>query len=224
MDGRNRADIKVSARVRVVRKPDQRFGRLTEGIVRDILTKSLQHPHGIKVRLEGGIVGRVKGIVSDERNSMRIYIDADAFPNVIKDVVIRASVRLNVPLCFVANKPVKVAGPATVSFIQVPEGRDVADERIAELVEPGDLVITADIPLADRVVSKGAFALDPRGKLYTQENVKNSLALRGLFKELRDEGMMSSGPAAFSKQDRQAFANRLDRFLTGQLKREKEKA
>jgi uncharacterized protein YaiI (UPF0178 family) len=91
-------------------------------------------------------------------------------------------------------------------------------------VQPGDLVITADIPLADRVVTKGAFALDPRGKLYTQENIKNSLALRGLFKELRDEGMMSSGPAAFSKQDRQAFANRLDRFLTGQLKREKDRA
>ncbi len=151
---------------------------------------------------------------------MRIYIDADAFPNVIKDVVIRASVRLGVPLCFVANKPVKAEGPATVSFIQVPEGLDVADDRIAELVQPGDLVITADIPLADRVVSKGAFALDPRGKLYTQENIKNSLALRGLFKELRDEGMLSSGPAAFSRQDRQAFANRLDRFLTGQLKRE----
>jgi hypothetical protein len=155
---------------------------------------------------------------------MRIYIDADAFPNAIKDVLIRASARLAVPLCFVANKPVKVEGPASVSVIQVPEGLDVADERIAGLVQPGDLVITADIPLADRVVTKGAFALDPRGKLYTQENIKNSLALRGLFKELRDEGMMSSGPAAFSKQDRQAFANRLDRFLTGQLKREKEKA
>ncbi len=155
---------------------------------------------------------------------MRIYIDADAFPNAIRDVVIRASARLNVPLCFVANKPVRVGGPATVSFIQVPEGPDAADERIAELVQPGDLVITADIPLADRVVSKGAFALDPRGKLYTQENIKNSLALRGLFKELRDEGMLSSGPAAFSRQDRQAFANRLDRFLTEHLKRETDKA
>ena len=152
---------------------------------------------------------------------MRIYIDADAFPNAIKDVLIRASARLDVPLCFVANKPVKVKGPATVSVIQVPEGPDVADERIAGLVQPGDLVITADIPLADRVVTRGAFALDPRGKLYTQENIKNSLALRGLFKELRDEGMMSSGPAAFSKQDRQAFANRLDRFLTEHLRNER---
>ncbi len=148
---------------------------------------------------------------------MRIYIDADAFPNAIKDVLIRASVRLNVPLCFVANKPVRVEGPATLSVILVPEGPDAADNRIAELVQPGDLVITADIPLADRVITKGAFALDPRGKLYTQENIKNSLALRGLFKELRDGGMMSSGPAALDRTDRRTFANRLDRFLTRQL-------
>lgn len=154
---------------------------------------------------------------------MRIFIDADAFPKVIKDVLIRASVRLKVPLCFVANKPVRVEGAAEVTVIQVPEGLDVADNRIAELVEPGDLVITADIPLADRVVTKGAFALDPRGKLYTQDNIKNSLALRGLFKELRDGGMMSSGPATYSKTDRQTFANRLDRFLTRRLKTEKGK-
>jgi uncharacterized protein len=149
---------------------------------------------------------------------MRIYIDADAFPNVIKDVLIRASVRLKVPLCFVANKPMRFEGPANISIIQVPEGPDVADNHIAELVQPGDLVITADIPLADRVVTKGAFALDPRGKLYTQENIKNSLALRGLFKELRDGGMISGGPAAFGKLDRQTFANRLDSFLTRHLK------
>lgn len=152
---------------------------------------------------------------------MRIYIDADALPNAIKDVLIRASVRLNVPLCFVANKPVKIAGPATVDVIQVSDGLDAADHRIAELVQPGDLVITADIPLADRVVTRGAFALDPRGKLYTQENIKNSLSLRGLFKELRDGGMISSGPAAFGRTDRQLFANRLDRFLTRQLNNER---
>jgi hypothetical protein len=151
---------------------------------------------------------------------MRIYIDADAFPNVIKDVLIRASVRLNVPLCFVANKPMRFEGPANISIIQVPEGPDVADNHIAEFVQPGDLVITADIPLADRGVTRGAFARDPRGKLYTQENIKNSLAMRGLFKELRDGGMMSGGPAAFGKLDRQTFANRLDSFLTRHLKTE----
>lgn len=150
---------------------------------------------------------------------MRIWIDADAFPNVIKDVLIRASVRLNVPLCFVANKPVRIGGAANISFIQVPAGLDVADDRIAELAQPGDLVITADIPLADRVVTKGAFALDPRGKLYTEENIKDSLAMRGLCKELRDCGVISGGPAAFNKMDRQTFANRLDSFLTRQLKK-----
>ncbi len=149
---------------------------------------------------------------------MRIFIDADAFPNVIKDILIRASLRLNVPLCFVANKPVRVEGSANITVIQVPAGPDVADDRIAELAQPGDLVITADIPLADRVVTKGAFALDPRGKLYTQENIKNSLATRELMKELRDSGLMTGGPAAFSKADRQTFANRLDRFLIRQLK------
>jgi uncharacterized protein YaiI (UPF0178 family) len=154
---------------------------------------------------------------------MRIFIDADAFPTVIKDVLLRASMRLNVPLCFVANKPVRVEGPANISFIQVPEGLDVADDRIAELAQPGDLVITADIPLADRVVTKGAFALDPRGKLYTQENIKNSLAMRELFKKLRDGGMVTSGPAQFGKSDRQTFANRLDRFLIRQLKIESAK-
>jgi len=94
----------------------------------------------------------------------------------------------------------------------------VADDRIAELAQPGDLVITADIPLADRVVTKGAFALDPQGKLYTQDNIKNSMAMRELFKELRDGGMVTSGPAQFGKSDRQMFANRLDRFLVNQLK------
>jgi uncharacterized protein YaiI (UPF0178 family) len=154
---------------------------------------------------------------------MRIFIDADAFPNVIKDVLIRASMRLNVPLCFVASVPVRVEGPASISIIQVPAGPDVADDRIAELAQPGDLVITGDIPLADRVVTKGAFALDPRGKLYTQENIKNSLATRGLMKELRDGGMITGGPATFGKTDRQTFANRLDRFLVRQLKIESAK-
>ncbi len=154
---------------------------------------------------------------------MRIFIDADAFPNVIKDLLIGVSVRLNVSLCFVANQPVKVEGSANISVIQVPAGLDVADDRIAELAQSGDLVITADIPLADRVITKGAFALDPRGKLYTQENIKNRLAVRGLMKELRDGGLMTGGPGTFSKLDRQTFANRLDRFLTRQLKIENSK-
>ena len=149
---------------------------------------------------------------------MRIFIDADAFPNVIKDILMRASARLKVPLVFVANKPVRIEDAAHISLILVPAGPDVADDRIAELAQPGDLVITADIPLADRAVAKGAFALNPRGKLYTAENIKDRLAMRGLMNELRDNGMITGGPATFSKKDRQAFANGLDSFLIRQLK------
>jgi uncharacterized protein len=111
---------------------------------------------------------------------------------------------------------------ANLSLIIVPEGPDVADDRIVELVREGDLVITADIPLADRVVSKKAFAINPRGKLYTEQNIKDRLAMRDLFNELRDNGMMTGGPAEFSKKDRQAFANQLDSFLIRQLKLENE--
>ncbi len=151
---------------------------------------------------------------------MRIFIDADAFPNVIKDILMRASMRLNVPLVFVANKPIRVEDASHIAVIIVPAGPDVADDRIVELVGPGDLVITADIPLADRVVAKGAFALNPRGKLYTEENIKDSMAMRGLMNELRDSGVITGGPATFSKKDRQAFANVLDSLLIKQLKRE----
>lgn len=151
---------------------------------------------------------------------MRIFIDADAFPNAIKDILTRASVRLNVPLVFVANKPVRVDDAGHITVILVPPGPDAADDRIAQLAEPGDLVITADIPLADRVVAKGAFALNPRGKLYTAENIKDSLAVRGLMNELRDSGMIRGGPAIFSQKDRQTFANGLDSFLVRQLKTE----
>jgi hypothetical protein len=151
---------------------------------------------------------------------MQIFIDADAFPNVIRDILINASLRLNIPLIFVANKPLRFGNLAHISLIMVPEGPDVADDCIARLVQPGDLVITADIPLADRVVSKKAFAINPRGKLYTEQNIKDRLAMRDLLNELRDNGMMTGGPAEFSKKDRQAFANQLDSFLIRQLKLE----
>jgi uncharacterized protein YaiI (UPF0178 family) len=154
---------------------------------------------------------------------MQIYVDADGFPSAVKGLLIRAAIRLQVPLVFVANKKLKYESSVIISSIIVPEGPDIADDYIAELAQPGDLVITADIPLADRVITKGAFALDPRGKLYTQENIKNSLSMRGLFKELRDGGMIMGGPATFGKIDRQTFANRLDRFLIRQLKIENAK-
>jgi uncharacterized protein YaiI (UPF0178 family) len=151
---------------------------------------------------------------------MKIYIDADAFPNVIKDILIRAADRLNVPLVFVANKPLRVKKSANISIVLVSEGADVADDRIASLAQSGDLIITSDIPLADRVIAKGAFALTPRGDLYTEGNIKDRLSVRDLLGELRDGGMLTGGPAAFSKNDRQAFANQLDSFLVKQIKAE----
>jgi hypothetical protein len=150
--------------------------------------------------------------------SIRIYVDADGFPNAAKDLLLRAAVRLRVPVVFVANKPVRYEPSAMVSSMLVPEGPDVADDRIVEMVQPGDLVITADIPLADRVVAKGAFALDYRGRLYTEDNIKDRLATRDLLSELREGGMMTGGPPVFGKKDCQAFVNQLDRFLTRRLK------
>jgi uncharacterized protein YaiI (UPF0178 family) len=122
-----------------------------------------------------------------------------------------------VPVVFVANKPVRHDPSELISSIIVPEGPDIADDRIAELAAPGDLVVTADIPLADRVVAKGAFAINPRGKLYTQENIKDRLALRDLLSELRDGGLMTGGPPAIGRKDCQAFADQLDRFLVKSL-------
>jgi uncharacterized protein YaiI (UPF0178 family) len=152
------------------------------------------------------------------RGFMKIFIDADAFPNVIRDILIKASQRLNLSLIFVANKPLRLEKLSNLSLILVPGGPDVADDRIAQLVQPGDLVITADIPLADRVVTKNAFAMNPRGMLYTEHNIKDRLSMRDLLGELRDTGMITGGPAQFGKKDRQAFANQLDSFLVRQLK------
>ena len=152
---------------------------------------------------------------------MQIYVDADGFPRAAKEILIRAAHRLGVPVVFVANKPVRREPSPLISSLLVPGGPDIADDRIAELIGPGDLVITADIPLADRVVSKGAFALNPRGKLYTEENVKERLAVRDLLSELRDGGLMTGGPPAFGKKDCPAFADQLDRFLVRRLNRDR---
>ncbi|MRR15952.1 MAG: YaiI/YqxD family protein [Deltaproteobacteria bacterium] len=153
---------------------------------------------------------------------MQIFIDADAFPNAVRDILIKASLRLNIPLTFVANKPLRLENLPHLALILVPGGPDVADDRIVELIEAGDLVITADIPLADRIVAKNAFAMNPRGTLYTEHNIKERLALRDLLTDLRDLNQITGGPAAFGKKDRQAFANQLDRFLARQLKIEQE--
>ena len=150
---------------------------------------------------------------------MRIWIDADACPRAVKEVLYRASQRLNVPVCLVANSFLPVPNSGLVTAVRVPHGFDKADKYIAQEMATDDLVITADIPLAAEVVRKGAVALDPRGELYTHENVEQRLTMRNLMEELRDNDVITGGPRPFSPSDRQAFAAALDRFLTKRLKR-----
>jgi uncharacterized protein YaiI (UPF0178 family) len=145
---------------------------------------------------------------------MQIVVDADAFPSLLNDILLRAVQRVRVPVVFVSNKVLRFEPSSLISCVVVPTGPDVADDCIVELIRPGDLVITADIPLADRVVTKGSWAISPRGDLYTEENIKDRLALRNLMHQLRNDGMMTGGPAAFSKKDRQAFANQLNNLLS----------
>ena len=150
---------------------------------------------------------------------MHIYIDADACPQVIKDVVFKTARRLNLKVTLVANQYMKVPNCELFHFIQVADGPDVADMKIAELSVEGDLVVTQDIPLADQIVTKKAFAISPRGKLFTESNVKERLSVRDFMTELRSYGVETGGPPPFSDKDRQNFNNQLDRFLTRQLKK-----
>jgi hypothetical protein len=144
---------------------------------------------------------------------LNIYADADALPNAVKDILFRAAERTRIPLTLVANTALQIPKSEVIFSIVVAAGPDEADKRIADLVSPGDLVITADLPLALRVVEKGGVGLDPRGDLYTENNVKTKIATRDLLMLLREGGMDIGGPAPFKAKDRQAFANRLDQFL-----------
>jgi len=149
---------------------------------------------------------------------MHIYVDADAFPNAIKELLFRASERKSVPVTFVAGQYVRVPKSDLLFSVAVPEGADAADHKIVGMIEEGDLAITADIPLAARVVEKKAFALNPRGEFYTEENVKQKLAMRNFMEEMRSAGEITGGPKSFAQKDRQQFANALDRFLTQHVK------
>jgi len=145
---------------------------------------------------------------------VRIWVDADACPGEIKQLLYRAAERRKIKVTLVANQRMRTPRSEFIDSVLVTAGMDVADRRIVELVEPGDLVVTADIPLAAEVVAKGAQALDPRGELFTDANVGERLAVRDLLDELRAGGQITGGPANFSAKDRQAFANQLDRWLT----------
>lgn len=145
---------------------------------------------------------------------MQIWVDADACPSEIKELLFRAAKRTETQTTLVANQPLQTPRSEFIDSLLVPAGLNVADQKIVELVQAGDLVITADIPLAADVVAKGAQALNPRGTLYTDANIGAILASRDLMDDLRGEGLITGGPANFSAKDRQAFANQLDRWLT----------
>jgi uncharacterized protein YaiI (UPF0178 family) len=144
---------------------------------------------------------------------MRIWIDADACPRDIKEMLYRAAKRRKIQVTLVANQALRTPVSEFIDSLIVPGGMNIADRRIVELLQPGDLVITADVPLAADVVAKGGQALDPRGQLYTDANIGERLAVRNLLDELRGGGLVVGGPSNFNARDRQAFANQLDRWL-----------
>jgi len=144
---------------------------------------------------------------------MQIWVDADACPAVIKDILYRVAERTQIQVTLVANQLLRVPGSKFVRSVQVPSGADVADTEIVERLSPGDLVVTGDIPLAARVLEKGGYALNPRGDFYTQDTIAQQLTMRAFMEELRSGGIDTGGPPAFSQADRQQFANALDRHL-----------
>ena len=145
---------------------------------------------------------------------MRIWVDADACPVVIKEIIFRAAERTGVETTLVANQPLRTPPSRFIRSIQVSSGFDVADNEIVKRSEAQDLVITSDIPLAAEVIEKGGFALSPRGELYTKENIRGRLNMRDFLDTLRSSGVNTGGPPSLSQSDRQSFANHLDRLLT----------
>ncbi|UTV29018.1 YaiI/YqxD family protein [Photobacterium atrarenae] len=144
---------------------------------------------------------------------MKIWVDADACPNVIKEILFRAANRVAIPVTLVANHFVRVPLSPHIKSIQVESGFDVADNYIVQQAEAGDLVITADIPLADELITKGAHALNPRGELYTKDTIKQRLQMRDFMETMRSSGVQTGGPAPLNQTDRQNFANKLDAML-----------
>lgn len=142
-----------------------------------------------------------------------LYIDADALPNILKSILLRAIEKQKIKTFVVSNKKVSVGSSSFIEYIIVSAGADEADNHIVELLKEGDLVITADIPLADRVISKKAHAIDHRGELYTSDNIKNYLAMRDLMQSIRDSGEVTKGPKPFGVKDAQNFANQFNKFL-----------
>lgn len=144
---------------------------------------------------------------------MKLLVDADACPRPVKEIVFRAARRKEISTTLVANQPLHVPRSPYIHTVVAPGGFNEADDKIVTLTDTGDVVVTADIPLAGRVIKQGAVALTPRGKLYTAENIGEVLSMRNVMDELRSSGMETGGPSAFSSKDREHFANRLDQLL-----------
>ncbi len=149
---------------------------------------------------------------------MQIWVDADACPKVVKEILFRAAERKQVRVTLVANQYLATSPSSLIKAVQVEQGFDVADSYIVSKMETGDLVVTQDIPLASEVIDKKGIAINPRGELYTPENIRQRLSMRDFMETLRNSGVDTGGPAAFSQTDRQTFANQLDRFLAKHCK------
>lgn len=149
---------------------------------------------------------------------MKIWVDADACPVVLREILFKAAERVKLPLILVANQPIRVPKSEWISAMQVLSGFDVADNEIVQRVEAGDLVITSDIPLASEVIDKGGLALNSRGELYTADTVKARLNIRDFMETMRSSGVHTGGPAALNQADRREFSNQLDRILTRHLR------
>jgi len=145
---------------------------------------------------------------------MHIWVDADACPKAVKEILFRAAERTGVAMTLVANQPLVIPRLKNIRSLRVAAGFDVADNEIVRRLAAGDLVVTADIPLAAEAIAKGGYALNPRGELYTTENIRSRLTMRDFMDSLRATGVDTGGPASFSQSDRQSFANQLDRFLS----------
>ena len=148
---------------------------------------------------------------------MHIWVDADACPRAIKEILFRAAERVKVPLTLVANQPLRPPRSQYITSVVVPAGLDVADTHIVQHMSAGDLVITADIPLAAEVIENGGHAINPRGEFYSENNIRERLSTRDFMDALRGSGVITGGPSSFNQGDRQAFANQLDRFLAKHL-------
>jgi len=154
-------------------------------------------------------------------NAIQIWVDADSCPGVIKDILFKASKRTGITMTLVANHPMPIPRIKWITLLQVPQGFDVADNEIVKRANPGDLVITGDIPLAAEIIDKGAYAINPRGEFYSAENIRQRLNMRDFMDTLRSSGVDTGGQAGMNQNDRREFANQLDRFLQKHVTQDK---